>query len=419
MRELDLIAGPVRVDGAVSVEATGDGVQPWRIDHTEQALHHPALVAAASCPAGVRLRSRSDTRRVAVAYEATMLPGHEGYDLPVHFDLVIDGHAVVTQTAVGPGPGQIRFVDLPAGPKDLELWLPTAPGIHLRSVEQDTAAAESPPDDRDHRPRWIVYGSSITQCSGIRPTRTWPALVARRLGWHLTCLGYTGQCHLDPLVARMIARLPADRITAKIGINVHNLATLRERTFAPAVHGFLAAVRDGHPDTPMTVVSPVVSPEREHSARSVLVTPTWTREVAGDLSLADMRRALADVVAVRRAAGDHRLGYVDGHALLGPADAGLLPDGLHPNAPGYRVMAERFAARATTPADSRDGHADRATARAVAPAGAEAPGAVADAPAGADAIAPSGAAADAVDADVAAAAVEGDAHELGSNRRRS
>jgi lysophospholipase L1-like esterase len=33
---------------------------------------------------------------------------------------------------------------------------------------------------------------------------------------------------------------------------------------------------------------------------------------------------------------------VDGLALFGPDDVGDLPDGLHPNAAGYRRMGERF-----------------------------------------------------------------------------
>ena len=35
------------------------------------------------------------------------------------------------------------------------------------------------------------------------------------------------------------------------------------RTFAPYVHGFLETVRDGHPTTPITVISPILSPSRE------------------------------------------------------------------------------------------------------------------------------------------------------------
>ena len=348
MRELALIDGPVRWDGAVGVEATGDGVQPWRLPPGDRALHHPALVAAARCPSGVRLRWRSDTRSVAVAFEARELPGHEGYELPVHLDLVVDGDLDATRsTAPRPGRREVRFDDLPPGVHDLELWLPPAPAIRVRAVEVDATARDEPPPP-DPRPRWVVYGSSITQGSGLRPTRTWPALVARRRGWHLVNLGYTGQCHLDPLVARVIAALPADRVTLELGINVHNFATLRERTFAPAVHGFVAAIRDRHPAVPVTVQSPVVSPDREATARSVLVTPTWRREFEGDLSLAAMRGALRQVVDVRRALGDVHLHYLDGLAVLGPADAGLLPDGLHPNAAGHRVMAERYVA-ATAP----------------------------------------------------------------------
>lgn len=353
MRELDLIDGPVRWDGAVGVEATGDGVQPWRLPPGDRALHHPGLVAAARCPSGVRLRWRSDTRSVAIALEVRELPGHEGYELPVPLDLVVDDDLVATRTAgpaggpAGPGRHRVTFDDLPPGVHDLELWLPPAPAIRVRAVEVDATAHDEPPPP-DPRPRWVVYGSSITQGSGLRPTRTWPALVARRRGWHLVNLGYTGQCHLDPLVARLIAALPADRVTAELGINVHNFATLRERTFAPAAHGFLATVRDGHPLVPLTVLSPLVSPDRETTPKSVLETPTWRREYEGDLTLVAMRGALRQVVDVRRAAGDVHLDYLDGLDVLGPADAGLLPDGLHPNAAGHRVMAERYVA-ATAP----------------------------------------------------------------------
>jgi lysophospholipase L1-like esterase len=50
------------------------------------------------------------------------------------------------------------------------------------------------------------------------------------------------------------------------------------------------------------------------------------------------------VVGVRRALGDAHLHYVNGLDLFGSADAGDLPDDLHPNPAGYRRMGERFAA---------------------------------------------------------------------------
>lgn len=38
---------------------------------------------------------------------------------------------------------------------------------------------------------------------------------------------------------------------------------MRERTFVSAFHGFLDTVRDGHPDTPLAIVTPVICPVAE------------------------------------------------------------------------------------------------------------------------------------------------------------
>jgi len=53
---------------------------------------------------------------------------------------------------------------------------------------------------------------------------------------------------------------------------------------------------------------------------------------------------LAAIVA-RRQADDPAIGYIDGLALYGPADAAAhpLPDQLHPDAATHQLIAERFA----------------------------------------------------------------------------
>ena len=56
---------------------------------------------------------------------------------------------------------------------------------------------------------------------------------------------------------------PADLISVKIGINLVNTDLMRLRAFAPAVHGFLDTIRDGHPTTPLLVVSPLFCPIHE------------------------------------------------------------------------------------------------------------------------------------------------------------
>jgi hypothetical protein len=143
-------------------------------------------------------------------------------------------------------------------PKGLELWFPSNGVVELCAVRADAPIEPAP----ETRPLWIHHGSSISQCDAASsPTRTWPAIAARLGGFDLLNLGFGGQCcHLDPFVARTIRDLPAAFISLKIGVNITQADSLKFRTFGPTLHGFLDTIRDGHPNTPILLVSPIVCP---------------------------------------------------------------------------------------------------------------------------------------------------------------
>lgn len=79
----------------------------------------------------------------------------------------------------------------------------------------------------------------------------------------LVNLGFGGSALLDPATARTMRDLPADVISGKIGINLVNADLMRVRGFVAAVHGFLDTIREGHPDTPLLVISPILCPIHE------------------------------------------------------------------------------------------------------------------------------------------------------------
>jgi hypothetical protein len=201
----------------------------------------------------------------------------------------------------------------------------------LKSLEiEDGASLDAPCGSSK---RWIHYGSSISMCRQAHsPARTWPGVVARKSGLNLTSLGFAGQCHIDPMVGRMIRELPADFISLKLGINVMGGSSLSMRTFCGAVIGMIMTIREQHPDIPIALISPIVCPDREHSPNSVGLTLTKIRE---EVEQACIR--ICDTV------GDHQLHYFDGRILFDEHLAkSYLPDGLHPNGDGYEIMGQRF-----------------------------------------------------------------------------
>ncbi len=316
-----MIGGPVDVVGAVSVDANEQFVMPWRLPFDELDLYHESLVDHASMPAGVRLVCVSDTSRIELDVER---PGAEAL-----YDLLVDA-SLHQRVDVSETDGTVRFEDLPVGEHRLEVFLPLGMPARISAFRIDAGASASPwPDDQ---PRWITYGSSITHArQAAGPTEAWPAMVANRFGLNLTCLGYGGNCHLEPMVARMIRDLPADYISLCLGINVCCSESLNERTFRSAVIGLIAIIRERHARTPMAVVSPIRSPPRETDPG-----------VAG-LSLQDMRREIAEAVERLRRHGDEHLHYVDGLGLFGPDFVHHMPDLLHPDAQGQHALAEQYA----------------------------------------------------------------------------
>lgn len=321
---LPVAGGAVAIEGAVALETTPAGLHPWRLPLAERELFEPSLVTRASMPAGVRLAFVSDTRAVTLQ----VVPPGVASDPPWVFDLLVDGQ-LHQRVAPAADADAIAFTGIPAGEHRLELWLPSQyVPVVLRDLRVDAGAAVQP--WRDEGPRFIVYGSSITHCRhAAGPCETWPALVARRFGLHLTCLGYGGDCHLDPMVGRMIRDLPADVIGLKLGINTIG-GSLSDRTFRAAAIGLVKTIRDGHPTTPIALVSPICHPPSEGEPNAVGMT------------LQLMRQRLAEACRALRDQGDEHLHYVDGLELMGPDAVHLYIDGIHPSAEGYRFLAQAY-----------------------------------------------------------------------------
>ncbi|WP_328608988.1 GDSL-type esterase/lipase family protein [Amycolatopsis sp. NBC_00345] len=353
--------GRVTILGALDLERTPAGVRPRRLPAwTRPRLNDGWMDLVVSHTAGVRLRLRTAARSLALGVHVTVPVMPEGR-LPASFDLVVDGTVlarvpatagdVLTLAAdladarLAPGPAEtVRFDELPAGEKDVEIWLPHGATVELRTLDSDAPLlAPTPPPGV----AWVHYGSSISHgLEAPAPTLTWPAVAALTAGAALTNLGFAGNAVLDPEVARAIRDTPAGLVTLKAGINIVGEASMRERTFVPAVHGFLDTIREGHPDTPVVLVSPTSFAELETTSGPVTPDPETGRKRAlgsagtGALTLTGVRTLLAKIVDVRE---DPALHYLDGRKLLGPDEAGSLPDGLHPDPAAHLRMGDRAA----------------------------------------------------------------------------
>lgn len=295
-------------------------IRAWRLlPELVNRAFAPELVTNARQSVGVRLDIDTDA-------ESVTLDGDLLLDIPrdARLDVLVDGHLHRRFDLVS-GPFTVE-VPLPTDAHRVQIWLPQVGETWIRSVQLQASAVSAATAST----RWTTYGSSISQCNAAGgPSETWPAIVARALDWDLTCLGFGGQCHLDPVSTRTIAAVPADIISLCLGINVMGSASMSPRTFAPQVAGLIDQVRARNPSAPIAVITPIVAPGLENSPNAVGTT------------LEGMRDAIAEVVA---GTDDDLLHLIDGPSILGFDETHLLSDGVHPDAAGYRLMGERLTA---------------------------------------------------------------------------
>ncbi|GAA3884605.1 GDSL-type esterase/lipase family protein [Streptomyces sp. NPDC007148] len=371
----DWITTPVTENmlrGFLDVEATQNGLLPHRLPaRARRQIPDDQLAMAEAQPSGVRLVFR--TRATTVELDTVPTKRlYRGLPAPADgvYDLLVDGRLAAQATVTGgnvhlidmatqsfelqEGPaGTARFTDLPARDKDVEIWLPHTEITELVALRTDAPVEPAPAGGRRV---WLHHGSSISHGSNAtHPTAVWPALAAARGGVELINMGFGGSALLDPFTARAMRDTPADLISLKIGINVVNTDAMRLRAFTPAVHGFLDTIREGHPTTPLLVVSPILcpvqedtpgplAPEFEGGTLRFKATGDPAERAAGRLTLNVIRDALTRIVE-QRAVDDPHLHHLDGRRLYGETDYAELPlpDGVHPDPAGHRRIAENFA----------------------------------------------------------------------------
>lgn len=280
----------------------------------------------AQIPAGVRLELVGDASALVLDYTtATDDLGYRGRGAGTTFalwrgDEQVDeqraelGAATVTLALGGP-PEAPAVVYLPEGMRPEVLALRAVGG----TVEPAPRGA-----------RWVAYGDSLLEgWVASAPALAWGAVASRRHGLDLVNLGYAGSARGEIPCAEAVAALPAEVISITHGTNCwtrtpHSAGMMLETTRA-----FLDIVRQGHPDTPIVVASPVLRPDAE-------TTPNRLGATLGDLRL-----AMEEAVQARIAGGDDNIVLVPGAEVI---TSHQLADGIHPDDAGQARLAEVFGA---------------------------------------------------------------------------
>lgn len=308
--------------GAISLERIGEFIKPWRIFYEDRYFFTPDILNGhAEDPAGIRITFETNSPKIKVEFAPALTE--------IEFDVVIDDHHLLQTVKLEQGESSFICENLSTENKKVEIYLSQQEPVLLKNVYIEENAEWK--IHSSSKKKWLTYGSSITQChAALSPSLTWPAITAKELNLDLICLGFSGQCQYEPMIARTIRDTPVDFISLCAGINTYGGNCYNNRTFQAIIIGFIKIIREKHTTVPIVLSSPIYGTFREKTPNLVGFT------------LIEMRKQVKEIVDIFNKNGDEHIFYVDGLDILGGKYEDLLPDGLHPDAEGYKLMGNNF-----------------------------------------------------------------------------
>lgn len=277
---------------------------------------------AASLPAGIRIELVGDAEAIDVAYRTTSGNlGYRGDGAGITFSVWRGGRKVCEEEAVL-GDGLVRLSLGAASPESRAIiYLPEG----MQPLIQSLTAVKGQIAPAPSLPRWLAYGDWTTQgwiASG--PPQSWAAIAARKAGLNLINMGYANSGRGDIVSAEHLAALTADIVTIAYGEGCWSRVPHSPGMVREGFASFLDVVRQGHPTTPIVVITPVLRPDAEDVPNKLGAT------------LAGIRSAIESVTRDRIVAGDRFLSLVPGAGMI---EAGHLADGIHPGDEGHKRIA--------------------------------------------------------------------------------
>jgi hypothetical protein len=292
-------------------------------------LPRERLWAIAQQPSGVRIRFRTDSRRVCIVAQvadASVMEhitsiGQNGFDLYADNEYLASAYPGVVQGS----PTKIDTTwatGIERAMRDVTIYLPLYKAATIDAIYVDADAKIEAPGPFAVTKPVVYYGTSITQggCAS-NPGDSYPAMLSRWMNVDFVNLGFDGNGLGDDAIASAMAEIDAAAFVLDYWVNV--VPDQLHDTLPRMVD----ALRAKHPQTPIFVTSPYFN----------------TRAVVNDTSAkqdAQKLKVAREFVEARRAKGDQQIEFIDGREMISRDQAIGLVDGLHANTLGFYFCAK-------------------------------------------------------------------------------